>query len=291
MGDPTTDADLGNASQGIHPGSTESEGKQEEPHPKHEECDAQTHNNPSVPPRKIRRFLAWIWGGIKSPDFTNPAIALATIIIAAATVLTYCEVHQGSAQTDKIIAADDRLAGAMEGVLGQSADSFNATVAQFRLEQRAWIGITDFHVVGNIEAGKPIKALAVLVNSGHTVARDVKVNIIVHTNVGPLDISAYAKNPDEKPAAPFGLNRGIFNLFPNQPMNLPGETGSPNAEAVNAIRVGIRMLYAFGEVTYTDVFDVPHVTKFCGVYMPTPNVVLIETNAHFSTCDTYNYAD
>jgi hypothetical protein len=89
--------------------------------------------------RSLKETVVGCWDFIKSSDFTNPVISIATIVIAVATWLTYREVHGGSTQTDKIIAADERIAKAMEDSVGQAQKRFAATTRQAEIAQRAWV--------------------------------------------------------------------------------------------------------------------------------------------------------
>lgn len=162
--------------------------------------------------------------------------------------------------------------------------SIKATQDAMHLEQRAWIGVTSIHLIEDMKAEKPIGVVAVMINSGRTVALDMKNTMIVHTNVGYLDIADYATHPTEKSGQiKFGLKAPVMNMFPTQTMNLPGYSGVANAEAVEAIHDGRRLVYAFGWITYKDIFNKPHETRFCGVYVPDDKV--------FTACDTFNYAD
>lgn len=113
----------------------------------------------------------------------------------------------------------------------------------------------------------------------------MRVTIVVHTSVGPLDINEYMKHPEETINGPnkFGIKPSLTNLFPNQTMDLTGPSGIPDAEAIEAINKGVRLLYAFGYITYKDVFGRPHRTRFCGVYVP--------DDRQFGACDEYSSAD
>ena len=257
--------------------------------------------------------------------------AKVAVIMSALAALFVClqwwEMHQGGAYThtlaqaadtqakkmtdmstaaDKIrqaaedmVTQDRRIADnaqkALDASSKQSKASLDASIVSSRLEQRAWVGVTDLHLVGTIEAGKPISAVAVLNNTGRTIARDVRSVLVVHTSLGPIDIEEYSKHPDEPMGEPFGLKQGVFNLFPNQIMNLPAQSGVPDAEAVEAIRTRIRILYAFGQVSYMDVFSRHHITNFCGVYTPptylAATATAVPSDARLGTCSTHNYAD
>lgn len=140
MPDTPTDANKGTSDQGHVPGSTFAERKLKNDEPINKEGQAtDTAKNPepsAVKPWKVNETLAKWWEFIKSPDFTNPAIAIATIVIAVATVLTFSEVHSGSTQTDRIIKADERLAVANERSAGAMERSAKQAVLASQLQVR-----------------------------------------------------------------------------------------------------------------------------------------------------------
>ena len=174
--------------------------------------------------------------------------------------------------------------GQLEAASKNAKASIKATQDAMRVEQRAWIGVTNIHLIEDMKAEMPIGVVAVMVNSGRTVALDMKVTMIVHTNVGYLDIADYATHPTELGGQiKFGLKAPVMNMFPTQTMNLPGYSGVADAEAVQAIHDGRRLVYGSGWITYKDIFNRPHETRFCGVYVPDDKV--------FTACDTFNYAD
>jgi len=242
--------------------------------------------------------------------YLTGAIAIATLFYSIFAGWQLYEIHVGSKDThalaeaakkqaekaETISASLERAVKAMETsnlqakeslekTLSQSKRGLDATIAASRLEQRAWVGINNIRFQEAMQASKPIRVTASLINSGRTVARDMKVTIVVHPSVGPLDINEYMKHPEESINGPqkFGLKPSLANLFPSQTMELTGSSGIPDAEAIEAINRGVRLLYAFGYVVYKDVFGRPHTTRFCGVFMP--------EEKQFGACDAYSSAD
>jgi hypothetical protein len=71
--------------------------------------------------------------------WTDKAIVVLTAGIVFLAFMQWLEMHEGGKQTDRIIAADERMAGAMEGAVDQAKISFEAANKQAILSQRAWI--------------------------------------------------------------------------------------------------------------------------------------------------------
>jgi hypothetical protein len=166
--------------------------------------------------------------------------------------------------------------------------SIDATVSDFQLEQRAWVGVGNF-VLTKIKSPDPVEATADLTNTGRSLARDVTiVQGILHASDVAIDIDAYAKNPvpietQRINVGGLGLERGRFVLSPGQVMKLPGRTGTSDALGIENLKNGKKFLYFFGEVDYKDIFDRKHKTLFCAIY--------VSDVAAFSPCLSHNKAD
>jgi hypothetical protein len=145
-------------------------------------------------------------------------------------------------------------------------------------QSRAWIG-TKKMVLQEMISQEPVLVVIEIHNSGNTAALRVAVNYIAHASDVPLDIDKYAKHPIEKSEG----KPAIFTLFPNATMSLVAATGSTDALGVESISNGKKLLYVFGMITYFDVFDAKHHTRFCGLYDPTMKI--------FGVCGSYDYAD
>jgi hypothetical protein len=101
-------------------------------------------------------------------------IAVGTLVSAGAICMQYMEMHEGGVQTDRIIAADERIASAMEGTLGEAKRSLDAAINQNRLDQRAWVGPIEMGINDPpVHVGSKLVATVVLTNNGKTPALDV----------------------------------------------------------------------------------------------------------------------
>jgi hypothetical protein len=160
----------------------------------------------------------------------------------------------------------------------QSEKSLDATIAQFHLDQRAWVGPTDI-TLNEMHAPNPISAKVSITNSGKTAALRARVTYILHPSDVPLNIEEYAKHPVEgEPKV-----RPPFTLFPNATMVLLPSTGSTDDLGIRGVNDGRKLLYLFGRIEYHDVFNTVHETRFCVRYHS-------EAKA-FGACESYNYAD
>src|SRR5207253_2145615 len=131
-----------------------------------------------------------VWNFIKTPESTNLTLAAATVVIAVATVFTYLEIHSGSTQTDRVIAADERLAAAMENAVRQAGKALDANIDMSRTDQRAWIGVNGIGAV-DPKANSPVTIEARYANTGKTVALQCVMHTTVVVNQGELDIAAF----------------------------------------------------------------------------------------------------
>jgi hypothetical protein len=213
----------------------------------------------------------------------------AGVIVAAVTLIIFCgqlwEMHSGGSQTDKIIAADERIAIAMENAVGQAKLSLDTTVDQFHLEQRAWLGVQKFNSsiitgaldVPYIEADRDIRFIAQVVNSGKTVAMNTKADI------------AFQFLPNGTPLIPrFGQAKPppVVSALVIQPGATVFMQSLPTKFSANQIAAAAQsalVLYIYGRIHYRDVFGKQHLTEFCSYLTPDLR--------SFNACATYNTAD
>lgn len=218
----------------------------------------------------------------------NKIISLATAVIAGASLLTFGtavlqwnEMRSAGTQTDKIIAADERFATAMENSVAASGKVFDATIAQNQLDQRAWIGIRAIDSP-SLEANQPIGSAVHLTNTGKTLAIKAIANVVIEPSPMKLDIAKFAISA-ARPSTP---GHSAITIFPNFELTMPIQTTmNATAQDIENIKGHKLFIYVFGEVYYTDIFQHMHTTHYCGLLNPdvTPPV--------YRACDTYNDAD
>lgn len=265
MDKPTTKNDEDNPNQGIaKPAVPADVGELAANESIHKDGPPQTVKQAAKEPhipwigRRVLNTLLMLWESLKSPEVSNRTIAIATVVIAAATVFTWLEVRSGSTQTDKIIDADQRIATAMEGAVGQAAASLAETQKSFRDDQRAWIGpvagpIIDWGVGKKFSVAIPVK------NDGKTPATDVTTVMAIR----PLSRQKLPIFTDlVKPSGHFVLQPGgvtYIKIIGGRPIN------QADFDAVNS---GDIILWVYGKITYDDVFGRHHWTTFAQTFNP-----------------------
>jgi hypothetical protein len=166
----------------------------------------------------------------------------------------------------------------------------NDTAANFRADQRAWIGIQSMALKLPEDPSEVIAAQAAMVNLGKSFALNVKSDFSLFFTVHAQDISEYVKREDRPSLATAG---SLGNLPPNipYPLNMvrqepdlpPALARSNRRQVISQVNAGKYFIYLFGHIAYEDVFHQTHFTNFCGIW--TPKV------GSFDACPSYNDAD
>jgi hypothetical protein len=213
-------------------------------------------------------MLAKWWDSLKNAENSNRIIAVATVVIAIAAGLTWWEAHGAGTQTDKIIAADERIAAAMEGSLGQSRIAFDAANKQAILSQRAWLHVlvqTQPHANGKpFVVGEPLEIRATTKNTGRTPALNVKS--CTKRDVAGRDATGGFPPPS------FVCKDSDYvldgNMNPDQWSY--GDFVKPFT-AIDLKRITSQQvrMYVHGGVEYDDVFGAHHWVTFCSFLLPT----------------------
>jgi hypothetical protein len=178
--------DQGSTSQGVPGSLRENLGEVQANIPVEQQGASQAagkHTNRFFDPSKILRLPGEIWNRIKNAD-NNRVIAVATVFIAAATVVTGYEAYSGSKQTDKMISAANIQAGAatrnansadaMAMAAGKQADSMDKLAAMERQINRAKVSVT-FIGANYSETQRLVWARVELQNDGAVDAKFISV--------------------------------------------------------------------------------------------------------------------
>jgi hypothetical protein len=179
--------------------------------------------------------------------------------ISAAVVYTFLAYHQLQTMTDATNATQDGVAEARRNRL-QAEKSLNATIKQFHLDQRAWLGIEDLR--GTPEPGKPYDIVIVLRNSGKTPAK----NVFSYARYSPLEKlpqrSLIKEDCDlAKPRgsrtllSPNGIFLQTLKTTKGQPLDPKWKESIPN-----------QTMYAHGCTLYEDIYGGQHWLNFCGYW-------------------------
>ena len=190
-------------------------------------------------------------------------------------------------QTDRMITETNRIADAMTKTVQQSKSSLDATIQNFRLEQRAWVGPTQFNWAEypegdkkvHIKEGQQFMVGVTIVNSGKTPARKVKGAVRMER------LSAGEKPYLAPSEAEKVLQETDAVMLPNMILALnPHPFNSiPSKSDIDILTSGKYVIYILGLITYEDIFERPHFTKFC-MYL-TPDLT------GFKGCPNYNEAN
>lgn len=174
---------------------------------------------------------------------------------------------QAKIDTAAAITAQQKIAQDALTASQQSVDkSLGATIDNFHLEQRAWVGVSTMALTVILE-NEPLRAEAEITNSGKTPAFKVRIDKAgIQTNYGPLDVDDFiASGKWKKPTQP----RSSPTIFPNSGVKIPFHTDQNLTEMwVKQIADHVLWVYIFGDIYYRDAFGIEHMTEFCGHYDP-----------------------
>lgn len=159
--------------------------------------------------------------------------------------------------------------------------TFNESVKNFRLDERAWVGEEESPFsIKPIDGGYHVEAAVRFMNNGKTPALKVKSSAILeYSQHGPLNISAaseqFEKRGTTSPAS-------FTSVPPGEKLvvDLTVDHATLNREGVQAIEGGKVLVYIFGRVTYEDIFHHSHFTHACLKY----DYVF----HHLADCESYN---
>jgi hypothetical protein len=188
------------------------------------------------------------------------------------------EIQGGSSQTSQLIANAAHEAS-------NSDKSLKATIDNFHLEQRAWIGVKQI-VVGPLNANEPLKIDVVLTNTGKTIGTVTSTISKVLPSFHEEDIDKFISSPEwmEKDRERRMTPPRVTLVFPNFEFAFQILSPGPLYDwQAKSIQSGQIQIYVFGDIYYSDVFGRSHFTKFCGFYVPSAKM--------FGTCKSHNSAD
>lgn len=162
--------------------------------------------------------------------------------------------------------------------------TLNATLENFRTEQRAWVGLKlitrgSLGIEGPfIQEGQKLDAKICILNSGKSLARKVKISMTaqdVPTGVDPI------KKQRTSGFSNIGVMQPEFMDFLTPP-TIPVE-GVATKSFIENITSGRKVIYLTGKITYEDTFQRPHFSTFCLQLRP--------DLSGFTACPFYNEAN
>lgn len=147
-------------------------------------------------------------------------------------------------------------------------DSFDSTVKSFRLDQRAWVGVTEYPQP-ELKAGRVAYTVAIK-NVGKTPALKILPNL------------SFDLVPEGKGFSPTyeGERRSCSMLQPGMTLAVPtAATLMLEEDQVEFLKSGRLTLYLYGKISYEDVFDRAYCSTFCVFY---------DRNMEIQSCNYYN---
>lgn len=234
-------------------------------------------------------------------------IAVGTLVSAGAIVLQWREMIGGGQQTDALIKAANTNACAarksaaaaksfadtaalintniglaerdFSRMANNSTNAIKATQEAMRLDQRAWVGVTEVGPPRPAEDDPGYVTIPItIVNTGKTPAR----NTFVRYN-GKVSLEDHFSVPRYiSPLRSIGVIQPGMKAYDN--ITVKGVIAKPMPRMLRQFSTDIN-LYFFGEVVYDDIFGQHHSTRFCARY-PYDSF-----SGQPNFCDTYNEAD
>ncbi len=198
----------------------------------------------------------------------NSFTLAAVVVYALLVYLQYREMINatGAAQQAVVEARRNRI---------QADKSLNATIQQFRLDQRAWVGVVSIDPPDLKPKSEFFLSLHAM-NSGHTPALNFQSLVVLHSLkkdekfkaiYAPLPPNWVRSNRVVQPGEQVTLNTNRYQLTQGQ---------------IDWIKNGTYILYVYGKMSYDDVFHEQHYTTFCKIVI---------SEALVEDCGTYNTAD
>ena len=204
-------------------------------------------------------------------------------------------------------------AASMKETVKQGNAALNDTIKNFRVEHRAWVGtmqaVGAVYMEGGknryVKAGQPPKCGVLIINSGKTPARKLRgvVSLLTLKDGEELtpkfeidkDSAIPHSNLVMQPGTQLMLLSSLNSLYVKLPDVLV-ETSDDSMVSTGDVSVkpfskadiddlanGKKVLYMFGFITYEDIFNQSHWTKFC--------MYLSADLATFTGCSKYNETD
>jgi len=151
--------------------------------------------------------------------------------------------------------------------LPEGKTALDASIEISRNDQRAWVGTKAF-AVKTLKENEPLYVEVTITNTGRTPGFIRSQCSTVYASYSAIDVDKFARST-ERSCPP---TESTGTLFPGEEYFIPiYTTKSLSKSDVVAAKSETLFIYAFGEITYSDVFERSHKTDWCGVYSPKEN--------------------
>ncbi len=159
---------------------------------------------------------------------------------------------------------------------------WQATKTALEISERAWVTSAQARFASFSNIGERPEAVIIFQNSGKSPALQTTINANIGFGFGNLTQTAM-------PLLPPNNMMSIAAAGPGTPMSSPIKMKDPLTEAqVAALKEGVGFVYAFGTVTYKDIFDREHHTQYCWRLGPTNTE---PSKSAVLLCNRWNTAD
>jgi hypothetical protein len=151
------------------------------------------------------------------------------------------------------VAAD--AAVAQVGIAGKSLD---ASIQQFRLDQRAWISVGEM-IPPSLQKDAPLTIVVDIKNTGKTFAKN-----FTYKGTGEIKPKEILPKLPEQYIPTLGIipPNGLYHVTVGNLKTHPPDTD------LQDIRSGEKVLWVHGTLAYEDVFGQAHWTTFCYYFIP-----------------------
>jgi hypothetical protein len=201
-------------------------------------------------------------------------------IVAGANVLLWIQTREATRIASISASAALKGADAAADQVSATKQSIEASIENFRLDQRAWLGYRAVGILEPITAHRPLRMVLSIKNTGKTPALKVREST---TTAGPNKPNAVIPGPSFKEKANGSIDSQAV-VQPDGELTIPVDYPKDISQPfIDAIKAGVTTIYIVSKVTYSDVFGRTHYTTFCAELSATLNA--------FSECRNYNDTD
>lgn len=196
---------------------------------------------------------------------TDWIIMVATVVIAGVGIFQLCTMSGQLAEMKKASDIGENTIKLAEGNLKLTEGNIKATQEQFTINQRAVVSVkkvvingADGITLGTLPLGNPNIGI-IYENSGQTIARKVFSNHYIGYSPPPPNFNV--RFPDNRKSNSWLISPKDSDTIDNFTIT-PSDIITIQNSLVHCSPCG-QILYVYGYVYYSDVFNIRHKTQFC----------------------------
>lgn len=197
------------------------------------------------------RDILFVAGTVIS--FLGLIISIATLLAICVTATVY---YFQLKEMREATAASKKSADAATSAAKSAEETVKLAKEHAHTDMRAWVLVSGASIEAPIEANKPITVSVIVQNFGKTPAFDVYIEV--------WSAGTNETDPKKFKRPKLGSIPSAFSAAPGVPLTATADPPLVIDEGwVERLKRGESRLYAYGKVTYKDVFKEPHTTEFC----------------------------